>query len=276
MRKIETIAGRTIISRFTDSTRVKTESRRRKPRKNPSPASVVKINRINQERDLTAKINANFRNGDRWLTLSHQEGVPIEEAMQLISKAKKKMQRLCRKAGIQFKCIESTGIGQRSGKAHHHLIINQEVTWEIICKCWDEMQVFERRLRGEGNYQRIARYMLKNAEESKDKRGKNKKAYRCSRAVITPETLCRELRREIHLDPEDLPHREGYYVDQDSINVYQHPITEVMCVEYIQISLQPDKKPRRMAGGKHIRPEPIYPAEWGEQLDALALYELTE
>lgn len=272
MKKFETLAGRTIITRFTDSSRIKT-NRKRKPKQNPTPAAVAKINAINQERDLTAKINANFRNGDRWLTFSHPEVIPVDNSMEMIKKAKKKLQRLCKKAGIPFRCIESTGIGSQSGKPHHHLIVNQEVPWDLITKCWPEAEIFERRLIGEGNYNRVARYMLKNACETKDKRGKHMKAYRCSRSIVTPETRYKELTREPRLDPEDLPVRKGFHVDPDSIRVYEHVITGATCVEYIQVSLEPQAKPRRMSNSRKARPEPYYTVDWGDQLDMLDIIE---
>lgn len=272
MKKFETIAGRTIITRFTDSSRIKT-NRNRKPKTNPTPAAVAKINAINQERDLTAKINHCYRNGDWWLTFSYLEALSLETAMEMIRKAKKKLQRLCKKAGIPFRCIESTGIGAQSGKPHHHLLINKEVPWELLAKCWPEEQIFERRLVGEGNYSRIAKYMLKNACESKDSRGKHMKAYRCSRSIVTPETRYRELSREPRLDPEDLPCRKGYHVDPDTIRVYEHAITGAVCVEYIQVSLQPQPAPRKMRNSRRARPEPHYTVDWGDQLDMLDIIE---
>ena len=268
MKKFETLAGRTIITRFTDSSRIK-GNQKRKPKQNPTPEAVAKINAINQERDLTAKINANFRNGDRWLTLSYPEGIPVEKSMENIRKAKKKLQRLCKKAGILFRCIESTGIGSKSGKPHHHLVVNQEVPWDLIKRCWPEEWIFERRLIGEGNYNRVARYMLKNACETKDRRGKHMKAYRCSRSVTTPETRCKELVREPRLDPEDLPCRKGYHVDMDTVRVYEHVITGAVCVEYIQVSLQPQPKPARMRNSRRARLEPHYEVDWGDQMDML-------
>ena len=91
-KRFTTIAGKTIITRMTDSSFVKCEKGRR-PKMNPTSAAVAKINKINQERELTAKLNANFKPGDWWLTLSNEAGVTVEESMEKINKLKRGIQR---------------------------------------------------------------------------------------------------------------------------------------------------------------------------------------
>ena len=263
-KRFTTIAGRTIITRCTDSSRIKTE-KGRKPKTNPTPAAVAKVNRINQERDLTAKLNANFKPEDLWIVLSYPDRIPIEEAMARVEKFKRNIRNRCKKAGVAFRSIEATGIGQLTNKPHHHIVLNAEVTREMITRYWPEEYVHIEFLWSSGNYDRVAKYMLKNAQESKDKRGKNARAYRCSRTIITPQARVEEMKRDMTIDPEDLQPRKGYYIDRDSVRTYWHPITGCLCYEYIEVSLEETPRLSRYSRGRPARREKIYPEYWDEQ-----------
>ena len=238
--------------------------------------AVAKVNRINQERDLTAKINANFRAGDLWVVLSYPERIPIEDAMARIEKFKRNVRNRCKKMGIAFKIIESTGIGEQRKKPHHHIVINAEVTRDMICRYWPEEYVHIETLWGSGNYNRVAKYMLKNAQQSKDKRGKNARAYRCSRTIATPQPRVEIMKREMAVDPDDLQPRKGYYIDRDSIRTYWHPITGAICYEYIEVSLEDAPRLSRYSRGRPARRERIYPEYWGEQMIMEDMREWTE
>ena len=164
-KRFTIVAGKTVITRMTDSTLIKMEKGRR-PKTNPTSAAVAKINKLNQERELTAKLNANFRPGDWWITLSNQIGVTVEESMEKIAKLKRGLQRYCKKNELPYKMVEAMGIGQIKGKVHHHIVLNKEIPIEMVYKYWAEEEVFAQPLKGY-NYQKVAAYILKNAEESK-------------------------------------------------------------------------------------------------------------
>lgn len=263
-KRFTTVAGRTIINRYTDSSRIRTEKRRR-PKTNKTPEAVAKINKINQERELTAKLNASFGPGDWWITLSNEYETTIADSMERMSKLKRGLQRYCKKNGIPFKIVETMGIGQRSGKVHHHLVMNKEIPLPVLYRYWQEEKVFAQPLKGY-NYQRVARYILKNAEESKNRRGKYMKAFRCSRQVVKPEPRVESVKRQPTYDIEDIRPRQGYQIDRDSIRMYEHPITGAVCLEYIEVSLRPEPRIRRYYRGKPARFEPMYQACWDEQM----------
>ena len=263
-KRFTTVAGRTIINRYTDSSRIRTE-KRRKPKTNKTPEAVAKINKINQERELTAKLNASFEPGDWWITLSNEYETTIADSMERMSKLKRGLQRYCKKNGIPFKIVETMGIGQSSGKVHHHIVMNKEIPLQVLYRYWQEERVFAQPLKGY-NYQRVARYILKNAEESKNRRGKYMKAFRCSRQVVKPEPRVESVKRQPTYDIEDIKPREGYQIDRDSIRMYEHPITGAVCLEYIEVSLQPEPRIRRYYRGKPARFEPMYQACWDEQM----------
>jgi len=263
-RRFTTIAGKTIITRITDSSRIRT-GKARKPKTNPTPDAVKKINRMNQERELTAKLNASFTPGDWWITLSHQQMVTPDESLTLVGKLKRGLQRYCKKHQIPFRLIETMGIGSQNGKPHHHIVLNKEVPLEVLYRYWPEEDTFAQPLKGY-NYQKVAAYMMKNAEESKDCRGKHKKAFRCSRQVSRPEPRVEQMKRQATFDTEDLKAREGYAIDRDSIRKYEHPITGACCLEYIEVSLEPQPRIKQYYKGRPAKWEPLYPEEWGEQL----------
>lgn len=264
-KRITTVAGKTIINRFTDSSRIKTEKGRR-PKMNPTPAAVAKVNENNQKRELTAKLNANFRPMDRWLTLSVDEGTTIDEAMDRMYKFKRGLQRYCAKNDIPYRLIETMGIGKKSGKPHFHVVMNQEVPFDVILRYWPQAHVFCRQLEG-WNYRRVAEYMIKNAAESKNKRGKYMKSFRCSRQIARPQPREEILQKEPQTyDVEDLKPRKGYQIDRDSVRMYTHPITGACCLEYIEVSLDDVPRIRKYYKGKPVPFDPMLPVDWGEQI----------
>ena len=265
-KRITTIAGKTIMNRFTDSSHVKTEKKRR-PRRNPTPAAVAKVNENNQIRELTAKLNATFRPGDWWMTLSNEIGTTQEESMEKIYKLKRGLQRYCKKNEIPFRLVETMGIGARTGKVHHHVVLNKEIPLEIVERYWPADQIFVQPMKG-WNYNRVAKYMIKNAKESKNKRGKCKKAFRCSRQVARPEQRMEIMKRPPRtVDVEDLKPRKGYCIDRDSVKVYEHPITGAICLEYIEVSLEQEPRLKRYGKGRRIAWDPLLPVEWGDQIE---------
>jgi hypothetical protein len=263
-RRFTVVAGKTIITRCTDSSVIKTQ-KGRKPKMNPTSEAVAKINRINQERELTAKLNTNFKPGDWWITLSNAAGVTVEESMEKIGKLKRGLQRYCKRNGLPFKLVETVGIGKRKGKVHHHIVMNQEIPLQMLYRYWDMMEVFAQPLKGY-NYQKVAAYILKNAQESKDKRGKFMKAYRCSRQVVRPEQRVEVMKRQATFDTESLKPRKGYQIDRDSIRIYDHPITGACCLEYIEVSTEPEPRVKHYYRGRPAKWEPIYQQQMDEQL----------
>ena len=263
-KRFTIVAGKTVITRMTDSTLIKMEKGRR-PKTNPTSAAVAKINKLNQERELTAKLNANFRPGDWWITLSNQIGVTVEESMEKIAKLKRGLQRYCKKNELPYRMVEAMGVGQIKGKVHHHIVLNKEIPIEMVYKYWAEEEVFAQPLKGY-NYQKVAAYILKNAEESKDKRGRYTKAFRSSRQVVKPEQRVEEMKRAATYDIEDLKPRKGYQIDRDSIRMYDHPITGVACLEYIEVSTEPEPRIKYYYRGKPAKWEPLYPPGLPEQV----------
>lgn len=265
-----TVAGRTIITRIIEDIvpSPRTKGRGRKPKINPTRPDVAKINKKNQERKLTAILNSNFHPGDLWVRLSYPDVLDLDAAMKAVSKFKRKLREHARKNELPYKLIECIGQSE-SGKLHHHLVINQEIPEDVIRECWPEEYINIRPLWKEanrGNYQRVAAYILKNALETKDKRGKHKRAWRPSKGLVTPETVKRIMTGEPELDPECLKTFKGYIVDTNSISAYDDTRRNVRCVEYIQCSIDPNPPVKRSTRfGSIVRETPWY--EEDEQLE---------
>ena len=79
-------------------------------------------------------------------------------------------------------------------------------------------------------------------------------------------------------DVSDLPYRKrevweeikppkGYYVDEDTVRMYEHAILGVECKEYILISLDGPAKGKR---GKLIRPEKVYQTDKQLSMEEMA------
>lgn len=264
-----TLAGRTILIRESASTCAGGRGKKRRPKENVTPEAVAKVNRVNRERELTAKLNHNFVPGDLWLTLTYEndpsfgEALSREECMRRYRNFRKNIQRWAKKNGYTVKMIDSFGYGEEKGRPHHHVVIS-DVPTKVLAKYWTSGIVHPEILHGY-NYQRIAKYMLKNAELSKD--GKLQRTFNCTRNIVTPQTRRQIMRtNEITRDIEDIKPFNGYQIDRDSINKYEHPIYEIECIEYIMVSLEPEPRLTRWSKGRKIREERQYAAAWPEQL----------
>ena len=264
-----TIAGRTILIRESASTCAGGKGKKRRPKENVTPEAVAKVNRVNRERELTAKLNHNFVPGDLWITLTYENDPSFgsslgrEECMKRLRNFRKNIQRWAKRNGCQVKMIDSFEYGARLGRPHHHIVMS-DVPTEILTRYWKSGQVHIEVLHGY-NYQRIAKYMLKNAETSED--GKMRRSYNCTRNIVTPQTR-REVMRstEITHDVEDIKPFTGYQVDRDSVYQYEHPIFEINCIEYVLVSLEPEPRLTRWSKGRRIREEKQYAAAWPQQL----------
>lgn len=267
-KRYTTVAGRTILTRYSASSS-KRKGTRRAPRQNKTPEAVAKVNLLNRIRELTIKLNSNFVPGDLWITLTYENtkdfglGLTREDCMKAYKAFRKKIQRKARKLGIEPKMIDSYGCGKLYGRPHHHVCVS-DVPTELLIESWPHGNVHIEIMYGY-NYQRIAKYMLKNAEQSED--GKIRRSYSCTRNIVTPETKVETMKSEGLQDPEDIKPLDGYYVDRDSINVYEHPIFETNCMEYIQVSLKADPRLTRWSRGRVAAMERQYKIDMPKQIE---------
>ena len=166
------ISGRTVeIRRTMMPFREKEQKVRRGTKVRGSSLKKILANEREAVKNLARTLNANFRQGDCWVTLTYPEGsLPVsrEEAQTELEKLLRKLRAAYRKAtGKALKYAVS--IATRDGKTglqekriHLHIVTNA-MAYEKFTELWPAADVTYRRLDGRGDYTGIARYMVTNA-----------------------------------------------------------------------------------------------------------------
>ena len=189
-------------------------------RKKLTPEEMDRINQLNAERKLRLKINANFKKGDPFVTLTYRRELrpSTEKAKQDIKKLMRELRKYYKRQGQELKYILVTEYENKA--IHHHLIINDVVgIAKVVCELWKYGRPDFKYLDGTGQYKDLAAYLIKETSKTYKKNkaeGKgNKQRYSCSRNLIMPEPKTKEVKaNKWTADPKPL---KGYYVDQDTI-----------------------------------------------------------
>lgn len=113
---------------------------KRAKRVKATPEQIKKQNQKNKEKNMHRLIQANFDEGDLWVTLKYPKGYRpgIEEIKKDKSDFLKALRKEYKKRKEQFKWIIRVEIGKRGG-VHMHLLVNR--CWSghtdlLIQKCW--------------------------------------------------------------------------------------------------------------------------------------------
>lgn len=122
------------------------------------------------------------------------------EARQRVGPFIRKIRRLYRKAGAELKYVEACEFGEK-GALHHHIILNHcsDVTTEDIRKKWSHGRIHFNLMDDDGEYSRLAAYIVKNRKYWRKAGGTGKQHTR-SRNLRVPETKKTIIRRS-----------DGYY-----------------------------------------------------------------
>lgn len=211
-------AGKTI--EVYKSFRKRTGVIERGDRKKLTPEEMDKINQLNAERKLRIKINANFQEGDPFITLTYRKELrpTPEEAKKHITKFIAALRKYYRKQNKELKYIVVTEYENKA--IHHHLIINDvaEIA-KMVCQLWMFGRPDFKYLDSTGQYKDLAAYLIKETSKTYKKNreeGKgHKQRYSCSRNLVMPEPKTQEVKaNKWTADPKPI---KGYYVDQDTI-----------------------------------------------------------
>ena len=260
-------AGRTkeIINKFpTGNHRVKRNEKRR-----ITPESVQRNNDRLALIDFRRKINHNFNPGDMHVTLTYKGRTPSREnAHKTIKGFVRNLRRKLAAADQELRYVEVTEY--ENTRIHHHIIISR-CEEELISELWTQGFVNIKYLDNSGNYSKLAEYLFKETSKTfRNPRNCRKRRYSCSKNLEKPKAEVYDVNvKVLHEDPVA---EEGYYIDADSIKKYNHPVTELPHMEYIQV-LQPGKehpkKKNRKRGGKPAKKEYFKPNYFEEQLSLL-------
>ena len=250
-----TVAGRTVMRRYAASTRVHTEKgQKRKPKTNPTPEAVQKINLKNAIWNLCVLLNANFVGGDYHLTLTYAHEPDKAEAKKDLDKLIGKMRTHEKKHGRVFRWVAVT---EYENKRIHHHIVCSRVDMDMVEKFWSKGWVKMTLMDGSGNYIKLAEYLIKETDRTfREDDSPNKTRYRRSRNMRLPKPQREEVSdRVLRNGPEEI---KGYYVDQDTVHTYEHAIMGVECMQCIFVSLEKIPRLNRWYRGKRVRHEGEY------------------
>lgn len=173
-------------------------------------------------RKLSRKINANFRPGDWHITLTYSRDKRPDAgtAQKNINSFIAKMRDRFRRRVEPLKYIVVTEYKKKA--IHHHLIINQindgkKTTVEMAREAWRGMGNLKMvPLYEDGEYQRLADYLVKETEETfRDDGTPFRQRYSCSRNLINPKPKKRMVKaKEWKEEPKPRP---GYYIIPETL-----------------------------------------------------------
>jgi len=165
------MAGRTIEIRKYYSVRYHSQGIPRAEREKPTGERLKAANRRKAERDLTRLLNANFEDGDYWVRLDFHKEKPSGsvEMQEMTARAFRKLRTLYRKEGLTLKYVYCKEIGPK-GSRHIHAVISKG-DLALLQKAWTYGGIHVDPLYTEGQYRRIAQYMVKYSEKTEETEG---------------------------------------------------------------------------------------------------------
>lgn len=190
---------------------------RHSPKKKPTPAEVIEINRKNAAKKLRRKIKANFeatKDFHMVLTYKKNNRPDAETAKKYLSNFLQNMRRAYKKIGYEFKYIIVTEYENKA--VHHHLIINGiPDTIQLVSHYWSHGHPNFTPLWEEESLGELADYLIKETDKTFRSGIYQKQRYSCSRNLVEPDckveiVMAHTFRKE----PQPL---KGYYIDKNSI-----------------------------------------------------------
>lgn len=242
------VAGKTIIRSLKAVARKGTDGRKRKPKMNPTPEAVRKVNFRNAVKVLTAKLNHNFKHGDYHLVLTYRELKSKEEAADCLNKFLRNLHNYCKRRGIEFKWVAVTEY--RHKRIHHHVVMSG-IDLKEVGRRWKHGYIKPVLMDETGNYYKLAEYLLKETEKTfRDEGSPRRQRYSSSRNVAMPEVKREKIAgREVS---HEIKAPKGYDVDRDTVRKYEHAILRVECMEYIMVCREEEMRLKRWKKGKAV------------------------
>jgi len=202
---------------------------------------------------LTRLINANFSASDMHDTLTYQTEPSPEEAKDILQRFISRMRYAMKKLNKEFKWVIVTEYGGQ--RLHHHMITNAPLS--LVREKWGCGHVLPRPLDDDPDYHKLGEYLIKHST-SLFREEDSPWGTRCShsRNLIIPVPRIEEV-DESNLWDDPSPWK-GYYIDQDTVRRYEHPITGLQHLEYSMISMDDEPRIKKYYKGKLKRHEESY------------------
>lgn len=238
---------------------------KRAKKNKPTPLQVSKQNHWNKVKKCRRTIQKNFEPGDLWCTFAYRKGT--RKSMREFLRDMTRFQNLLRvefkKRGHDFKWIRRLEIGKRGG-LHAHFIINSIGDTQVISDAWNKAvkesgRVHFEHIDAEDGYNGLAEYICKEPDEEIQGQmsflipGDKKKlcSISTSRNLERPEPVKKKISpwkvMRIILSKEELTPTEGYYIEQDTVQVGFNKFTHLPYIRYREkkIAEARDYKPQK-------------------------------
>lgn len=143
----------------------------RSKKKGSTDAEQLERNRINAQKYLCRKVNANFGVGDLFFSLDYKGEEPcVQEARRIFKNFIERLRYYCKTHKMSLKYIAVTENTQsRDGRIHHHVVMNK-LPMELIFRTWKNGGVHMERLDPESDQAGIANYISKEDARPFEKR----------------------------------------------------------------------------------------------------------
>lgn len=230
----------TVISgglKFT-SIRIRPGEHREKRRKKRKPTSdcVQRNNERLAERHLGILLGHNFEDGDYHITLTYAQEPTPEESKKILRNYLDRLRRLYKRNNVVLKWVVVTEY--HGHRLHHHLILNR-LDWNKVRDCWKHGSAFIQELYTNGDYRKLAGYLIKETSKTFRETKIQKQRFRHSKSVAYPVEKVEEVSAAaLAKDPKPTP---GWVLDPDSIYHGQNPYSGAPYLEYIEVRDGPEK-----------------------------------
>ena len=210
----------------------------------------------------------NFDSTGSHVTLTYSGSEPTkEQAAEDRRKMIAHLRREFRRQGKELKYVVVTEYENK--RIHHHIVINSQDV-ELVTRLWGKGGVHFTALREEGDFHDLAEYMIKETEKTfRESDSQHKQRYSRSRNLIMPVTKRDETTlKEMTDEPEPI---SGYYIPKDRVRRYEHPVTGLEHLEYVEVALREPRKYKQWPRGKVVSTKEYYRATEIEEQEELEL-----
>lgn len=224
---VTTDAGMTReVEKWKCATKEKKRNISRAAKLNPTGDAQVKVNRDRALRSLVCLVNANFKAGDYWLTLTYaREFCPNDDDCKTdYKKFMRKLRLLYKKAGIPLKYIATCN--EPGHRPHIHILCSKGVELEEIAALWKYGRMGIKLLDSSGQYRKLAEYIFKHGE-------KGKRSWLPSKNLIHPKAKQKQVNAK-HWR-EELTAPKGFMIDKTS--PIERGVNPVTGAEYLRYTL---------------------------------------
>lgn len=158
----------------------------------PKPEAVEMVNERNSWKRMRRMVEANFTDGDYWVTLTYAVGQSVtrDQAMRDIRNYIARVQRRRAKLGLQkTRYLYVIEWGETKGRIHHHIIM-QRMEYDTVHALWGMGRTDVKALQADEKrgYEECTRYMCKQARtKGEDGTRRKQKKWVASKGMKQPD-----------------------------------------------------------------------------------------